>query len=157
MSALTRDQADLLIRYGGSWLLAGIVVTPDAGIRQAKELCSGALGYDWTWTTDGRGIHAQRGRRPILDADVELTWTEIRRAVRAVPAPLLTAVAAARKEHNRQIAHRVPVYCPGGYAPFVQPPLEWERDAERALREACRAAVEAVAPTGELALFEVTT
>lgn len=167
MAALTRDQADLLIRYGGSWRLADIIVNPDSGIAEAVASVSGAVTDIWMWTTDAKGVHAVRWSRPKWEAGdrtetaVELAWTAVRQAVRAIPPKLLHAVADARREHRRQINHRVEPFCPGGRAPFVYPPPAWERDAAARLAEVSSAAIEATlsapdAVEGQLDLFGAT-
>lgn len=157
---LTRDQGDLLIRWGAGWVLADIITATDAGIRHAIESRSGGATSEWWWDTDAKGIHGWRsvdGRHPKNDGlRVELSWTEVRRAVRDMPARLLHAVADARREHRRQVVHAYQPYGPGNYpVPWAAPPPDWWRAASDALRAACAAAVHAVTETAELALFEV--
>lgn len=165
-AVLTRDQADLLIRYGVSWRLADIIVDPDRGISESISSAYGAVTGTWMWTTDGKGVHAVRWSIPKWDPgdrterSVELPWTAVRQAVRAIPPKLLYAVDQARREHRRQINHRVEPFCPGGRAPFVYPDLQWERDAKARLAKACAAAINATlvtadAVSGQLDLFEV--
>lgn len=158
---LTRDQADLLIRWGGSWMLGDIITSPDEGISHAIASRYGAATGQWWWDTDSKGIHGWRsvdGRHPKNNGlQVEITWTEVRRAVRAMPAQLAYAVQDARREHRRQNARAYHPYGPGNrLVPFVAPPPEWQRAAADRLRAATAAAVQAVTEADELALFEVT-
>lgn len=158
---LTRDQADLLIRYAAGWVFGDMVRNPAGGIAAAKQSMSGACTSQWWWSTDGKGVHATRtvgrddeGRR--VTQPVELPWTDVRRAIASIPADLASAVAAASKAHRQAVNHRVQPWGPGNRpVPWVAPPPEWEREALVRLKAACVAAIGAVSASGELALFEV--
>lgn len=140
MSAiLTRDQADLLERYG--WQTADMLLNPDAGISAAKASSSCAVTDTWSWETTSKGIAACRGRHPRVDPrngpDVIVTWSLLRSAAKAVPDQLLSELRAARQWTQREWVRHFPEFAPwapGGRAAWVDPPPEWHRDAQAAQR-----------------------
>lgn len=112
--ALTADQARLLWRHAGGWMLAATIVDPDYGISSLKGRAGGAawpdgsyaeLPYNHTGTTTN-GIYGY-----TLDAKwcqtrvVEVSYSEIRRWVRQLPEPVKTELrlqfAAMADERNR--------------------------------------------------------
>lgn len=166
MSALlTRDQADLLERYG--WQTADILLNPDSGISAAKASSSCAVTNDWSWETTSKGIAACRGRHPRVDPrngpDVMVTWGLLRAAAKAVPDELLAELGVARRRTHREWVRHFPDICgwaPGGRAAWVQPPPEWHRDAQAAQRRIMVACLEALTVEpggvpGQLDLFAV--
>lgn len=165
MSAvLTRDQADLLERYG--WQTADILLHPDEGISAAKASSSCAVTASWSWETTAKGIAACRGRHPRVDPrngpDVLVTWTLLRAAAKAVPDRLLADLGAARRRTQREWARYFPEiagWAPGGRAAWVAPPPDWHRDAQAGQKRAMVACLDALvlpdpdAVCGQLDLF----
>lgn len=112
MSTLTADQAGLLARHAGGWLLAATIVDPDYGISSLKSRAGGCswppgchpeLPYNRTHT-DPAGIV---GRTSAGNTVVRVSFTEIRRWAREVPEPVESELRAVFKgmadERNRTI------------------------------------------------------
>lgn len=94
---LTEDQARLLWRHSGGWLLAAIIVDTDYGISTLKSRAGGCawpdgsypeLPYHRTWTTNN-GIIGYSGDKDDEPA-VSVSFNAIRKWADQVPEPIKT-------------------------------------------------------------------
>ncbi|NOR03657.1 hypothetical protein HGK72_26765 [Mycolicibacterium fortuitum] len=110
--ALTADQARLLWRHAGGWMLAATIVDPDYGISSLKSRAGGTawpdgshpeLPYNHTWTAGTKIIGHNFGEKdtPV----VVVSFNEIGRWARQVPESVKTELrlqfAAMADERNR--------------------------------------------------------
>lgn len=176
MSAvLTRDQADLLRAKSRGWAMARLIAHTDAAISDEKQGMHGGTGGTWWFDTDSRGVHGtrtadlhritygQRGREHL----VHVTWAELRRAVKALPARLVSDVTEAYATWHVHYQRRmVRPYNPANVAmvPWVDEDPQLLRDAETRMRAAVDAALDALPgpvdlpeEPGQLDLFAVAS
>lgn len=140
---LTPDQADLLAAYG-TWKVSWLLTDPGEAVSHVKGMGSCRMSDEWSWRTDGHGITAARGRYADPAPEVVVSWRLIRSCAHAVPGHLLAGLRAARARAQVELQRTVAPYCPGGYAPFVQPPPAWRRAAEDDEREALEACLDSL-------------
>ncbi|MDV7194769.1 DNA methyltransferase [Mycolicibacterium fortuitum] len=109
---LTEDQARLLWRHAGGWMLAAAVVDPDYGISSLKSRAGGKawpdgshpeLPYNHTWTTNSGIIGHASGLKD--EPAVSVSFNAIRNWADTVPEPIKTELRlqfqAMADERNR--------------------------------------------------------
>ncbi|TYP82036.1 hypothetical protein [Blastococcus xanthinilyticus] len=148
---VTRDQADLLLRYGVG-PVAWMLVDPEEGIPHARSsmACGGGASAAWQYETTARGIVGSRAFSVPVREDVVVSWRLIRQAADHLPALLREDLRAARARTQREWLRYFPEFVPwmpGGRAPWVEPPPSWHREAQAAELAALVACLDSL--TGE--------
>jgi hypothetical protein len=156
------EQVALLAYAKSGWTGARLITDTDAGIRQDVASMSGGCGGDWSYDTTTRGVHGTRAGRPRhLDdsgnriPEVTVTWTELRTAVRSLPAATVTAVRAAYDEWHRWYMRYMtrPYRHDGAAAPWVPADPQLLSDAETRMRDAVAAAWALLVPAEQTTLW----
>jgi hypothetical protein len=163
-AVLDGEQVALLRHAERGWPGAMIIAYTEAGIRSAKGMQSGGVGWEWHFDTDARGVHGTRRQRlgsPVYDQfgrvhEVNVSWAQIRAAVASLPPSTIAGVKAAYDDWHlwrmRDVRPSFPGD-PGRRIPWVEVDPALLRAKSDAMDAAVQAAFDLLVPAEELVLW----